>query len=310
MKIEISQDGSKTLVDLPPGTATVGGARADGIHLPGLPPRVVTLIVEPGRLVVEGRRPFVVDRLPVPAARRRLLLPGETVHLAPGLWLRQSTPDAGAPRPGHGAATMAVARELLAEPRDAPGKAGALICLTGLDLGRVFPLADGAACVGRGDQADVLIRDRHASRRHARLSRRGDGMFVEDLGSPNGVLVNGRRIQRAHPLIDGDVLELGTTLLFFRSPAPEPAPASPSSPPPPPAAQEPEPAPAAGPGPEAAPPPATGLGRRLDVALILAGLLLAFLGAALTVTLSRDPAPALRGRPAAPSAGDAVRRSW
>ena len=36
----------------------------------------------------EGRRPFLVDRLTCPAGRKRLLLPGETIHLGDRAWLR------------------------------------------------------------------------------------------------------------------------------------------------------------------------------------------------------------------------------
>jgi hypothetical protein len=304
MNLEIIQSDSKTVMDLPPGTATVGGAPADGVRIVGLSPRLVTLSAEPGRLVIEARRPVTVDRLRLPAGRRRLLLPGETVHLAPHICLRLPVPEADAAPANQGAATAALARNLLQEAREAPGGAGVLTCLTGLDLGRTFPLADGVTCLGRGDQADLRIRDRHASRRHARLSRQERAIFVEDLGSPNGVLVNGQRIRGTHPLADGDVLELGTTLLRFRAPtlepAAEPAPASP------PAAQA-EAAPMARPD---ARPPGHRSKPRPDLALILAGLLLAFLGAALTVAVSRGRAPGPHGRPAAPSAGDAARRSW
>lgn len=305
MKLEIGQHESQAVLDLPPGTITVGGAPADGVQLAGLPPRLVTMTVEPGRLVVEGRRPFAVGQLPVRAGRKRLLLPGETVHLAPGLWLRPADPDAGPAPATLGTETAAVARELLLEIGPASSKAGKLICLTGLDLGRAFPLADAPTCIGRGDQADLRLRDRHASRRHARLSRKAIGTFVEDLGSPNGVRVNGRRLREPRLLVDGDVLELGTTLLCFRAPAREPDPAPAPAPPPPPEAPA-----VASPAPQAAPPPASRSGQRLDVALILVGLLLAFLGAALAVKLSRETAPGQRGPPAAPSAAGAARRSW
>ncbi|MEM6282480.1 MAG: FHA domain-containing protein, partial [Chloroflexota bacterium] len=49
------------------------------------------------------------------------------------------------------------------------------------------------------------------SRIHARLSRTGKGITIEDLGSTNGTLLNGYRLQAFTrvPLQDGDALELG-----------------------------------------------------------------------------------------------------
>jgi pSer/pThr/pTyr-binding forkhead associated (FHA) protein len=44
---------------------------------------------------------------------------------------------------------------------------------------------------------------------------RGGGWFVADLGSTNGVTVNGARIEQAHALRPGDRIELGTTVLTF-----------------------------------------------------------------------------------------------
>jgi pSer/pThr/pTyr-binding forkhead associated (FHA) protein len=43
----------------------------------------------------------------------------------------------------------------------------------------------------------------------------GGSWIVRDLGSTNGVKVNGRRIQRAQSLKQGDVIELGTSRATF-----------------------------------------------------------------------------------------------
>ncbi|MBV8258691.1 MAG: FHA domain-containing protein, partial [Actinobacteria bacterium] len=47
--------------------------------------------------------------------------------------------------------------------------------------------------------------------RHARVESRGDGVWVQDLGSTNGTYVNGARLEGARKLSPGDVLRVGET---------------------------------------------------------------------------------------------------
>lgn len=56
---------------------------------------------------------------------------------------------------------------------------------------------------------------------HARLERGEVGWTVADEGSKNGTFVNGERVARA-ALRDGDVLEIGPTLLVYRAALPPP----------------------------------------------------------------------------------------
>jgi len=325
MKLEISEDGARTLVDVPEGACTAGGAEADRVRVKGVPARLLTLVVEGNAVVVEGRRRFLVDRLWCPAGRKRLLLPGETIHLGDGAWLRHPG-DARAETPRSGAQTMAVARELLGALDAPPSRAGSLQCLTGLELGRSYPLADGQTELGRGESAAIRVRDRHVSRRHARITVREGGLFIEDLGTANGVLVNGQRVTRPRLLMDGDLVEVGTTLMRYGGPAREPAPA----PSPPPPSEEPG-APAGGgggggaqattdelkpiedpAGPDADPPSPAGSPERrprLDAALLLAGVALALAGLLVTWSFSRESAPVRRDPPAAPSSAGAGQRS-
>jgi phosphoserine phosphatase RsbU/P len=63
--------------------------------------------------------------------------------------------------------------------------------------------------VGRGSECDVQIPDQRVSRQHLRLERRGDELWVEDLGSRAGTRLNGRPLARdAARLSDRDLLEL------------------------------------------------------------------------------------------------------
>jgi hypothetical protein len=70
--------------------------------------------------------------------------------------------------------------------------------------------------VGRGGQNDVAIDgDEFASARHVRFEPRRDGVWVQDLGSTNGTLVNGVRIDGPRRLEPGDVVRVGETDLRF-----------------------------------------------------------------------------------------------
>jgi pSer/pThr/pTyr-binding forkhead associated (FHA) protein len=76
---------------------------------------------------------------------------------------------------------------------------------TGLDV-------QGTMRIGRGAEADVkLDADTTVSSRHATVTRRSDGLWVEDAGSTNGTFVNGARVTSARLLQPGDVLRIGHT---------------------------------------------------------------------------------------------------
>lgn len=61
----------------------------------------------------------------------------------------------------------------------------------------VTTLSDTPCVIGRASDSDIVLLEDCVSRRHARLFLEGDTAFVEDLGSSNGVLVNGARVQRS-----------------------------------------------------------------------------------------------------------------
>ena len=69
--------------------------------------------------------------------------------------------------------------------------------------------------IGRSRDCAIVLEDAGVSRHHAELRPDEDGWLVEDLGSTNGVLVNGRRIRGGQSLQDGDRLELGSTEVVF-----------------------------------------------------------------------------------------------
>jgi pSer/pThr/pTyr-binding forkhead associated (FHA) protein len=75
--------------------------------------------------------------------------------------------------------------------------------------GKSFALADAELTVGRAPGCAVLLDDPTVSSRHARLVRQDGLVVVDDLGSRNGTLLNGRRLKAATSLKPGDRLGIG-----------------------------------------------------------------------------------------------------
>jgi DNA-binding NtrC family response regulator len=112
--------------------------------------------------------------------------------------LRETVPLEGAAREALAGATGAAPRRVLVVyHRDGVSSA---------------PLGAGAGVVvGRDAPSDLVIRDASLSRRHARFRVEDGEVVVEDLGSTNGTLVAGERVERA-PLAPGDEVTLGALL--------------------------------------------------------------------------------------------------
>lgn len=80
---------------------------------------------------------------------------------------------------------------------------------------RRYVLDGPRAVLGRSDDAECVLRDPNVSRRHAELRQDASGQWeVVDLGSTNGIKVNGRRVTEA-PLREGDQVTVGTTTFRF-----------------------------------------------------------------------------------------------
>ena len=81
---------------------------------------------------------------------------------------------------------------------------------------REIALQDGENVLGREQSAAIWIDDSSVSRRHARVVIGESGAVVEDLGSKNGTLVNGRRLKKEEHLSDGDAIVVGPAKLTLR----------------------------------------------------------------------------------------------
>ena len=81
--------------------------------------------------------------------------------------------------------------------------------------GKTAVLRSSGGVIGRSRECDVVLSDQNVSRKHAEVRPSGGKWIVKDLGSTNGVKVNGRRIQGPQSLKPGDTIELGTSTIEF-----------------------------------------------------------------------------------------------
>ncbi len=76
-------------------------------------------------------------------------------------------------------------------------------------------MARGSTLIGRSAECHVTIEDPLVSRQHAKIVITADGAVVEDLGSRNGIKVNGMPAKGPTRLKDGDRIRIGTQELVF-----------------------------------------------------------------------------------------------
>jgi Protein of unknown function (DUF3662)/FHA domain len=88
--------------------------------------------------------------------------------------------------------------------------------------GTRHPLQPPGLVIGRGSEADLRINDPGISRRHAQIQVQTSGpdlrIDIFDLGSTNGIKVNGQKVQQA-ALEEGSRIEIGSTRMLVHAPA-------------------------------------------------------------------------------------------
>ena len=82
--------------------------------------------------------------------------------------------------------------------------------------GTTLSLMDSGVLLGRNPECTLVLDDDFASGRHARVFRRGDGWFVEDLGSTNGTFLGSRKLTEPTPVEVGSALRIGKTIFELR----------------------------------------------------------------------------------------------
>jgi hypothetical protein len=126
---------------------------------------------------------------------------------------RKSAPETPLPKPA--AATMVYRPK--ADPALAAAAAEAPVERESVWLtvnGQRYPVDKRVLVIGRAQDCDVQLPDPNVSRRHAELRQEETSYWIVDLGSTNGMEVNGQRLRQAK-LEGGDRITLGSTDVVF-----------------------------------------------------------------------------------------------
>jgi len=87
----------------------------------------------------------------------------------------------------------------------------------GPGAGELFELSRATAMsIGRARANDIVLKDVSISGQHCRIRPEEGGFVLHDLKSTNGTFVNDKRVSR-HPLSDGDLVQVGETVMQFRT---------------------------------------------------------------------------------------------
>jgi len=95
-----------------------------------------------------------------------------------------------------------------------------LEAVSGARAGERFRLSAGRTVIGRHPSCGIILDAVAVSRQHAAVGVEGDDAWIEDLGSRNGTVIDGRRISGRRTLLDADEIVIGEERLRFRSDAP------------------------------------------------------------------------------------------
>jgi len=82
--------------------------------------------------------------------------------------------------------------------------------------GTTVSLKENGVLLGRNPECTLVLDDDFASGRHARIFRRDDCWFVEDLGSTNGTFLGSERLTQPTPVEVGSTVRIGKTIFELR----------------------------------------------------------------------------------------------
>ncbi len=125
--------------------------------------------------------------------------------------VRPPEEEGGEPSQGEAGHTMVYSADSEARRLVEPARSGRALLV---GEGRRTVLSPPDVSIGRSRECDIVLDDPNVSRKHAELRLEGDAWVVADLGSTNGIKVNGKRMGEA-ALAPGDEITLGLSRLTF-----------------------------------------------------------------------------------------------
>ena len=90
-----------------------------------------------------------------------------------------------------------------------------LVYLTGPSKNKVLGITPLGISIGRESDNDIVLDDSRVSRYHAKIELSGEVWYARDLGSKNGVYLNGERIDKGTPLSIQDKIKVADLELMF-----------------------------------------------------------------------------------------------
>lgn len=78
-----------------------------------------------------------------------------------------------------------------------------------------FPLFEDGYTIGRGKECDIVLNHPAVSHRHAKVYRREQHCYIEDLNSANGVFVNGRAVNGIQEIFEKDTIQIAGNIIIF-----------------------------------------------------------------------------------------------
>jgi hypothetical protein len=105
---------------------------------------------------------------------------------------------------------------LLRLARSMDGARGLLAIKRGPNEGATFVLDRDVTTLGRSPQVDITLSDKFVSNRHALIYRQGAEFFIKDLGSLNGIFINGRRIEESLLDTEDEFVIGGCRIVFIQ----------------------------------------------------------------------------------------------
>ena len=215
-KLVISDDeGKNTVVPLVRDEITIGRKEGNTIRLTerNISRRHARLVKANGRFVIEDLHSYNGVRI----NGQRI---GAETSLAAGDQIQIGDYQLALQMDGAETATVPEALSPMVADADtamiaAPGPPARLVMITPPAPGAEFALTGERCRIGRAEDLDVWVNHRSISREHAEIQKAADGgLRLIDLGSANGVRVNGKDVQNAL-LEAGDVVELGQVRFRF-----------------------------------------------------------------------------------------------